>query len=90
MMMLDYASLLEDDWRARIPDQYLAIPDRKRFFAELAARMEAEIDTISGELVGSPPPGETYWQRVGRLNEATSRAREIVMRDWLSHQSDQT
>lgn len=89
-MTLDYASLLEDDWRERVPDQYAAISDRKRFFAELAERMEAEIDTISAELAGSPPPGETYWQRVGRLNEATARAREIVMRDWLPRQTDQT
>jgi hypothetical protein len=89
-MVLDYASLLEDDWRERIPDQYAAIPDRRRFFTELARRMEAEIDTISAELAGSPPPGETYWQRVGRLNEATSRAREIVMNDWLPNQTDQT
>jgi hypothetical protein len=45
--------------------------------------MADEIETMADELAGQTPPGETYWQRVGRLNEATNRAREIVLRERL-------
>lgn len=45
--------------------------------------MAEQIETMADELAGTAPPGETYWERVGRLNEATSRAREIVLREHL-------
>lgn len=75
--------LVRSDWERSRPDQLALLPDPDLYFQQVGQQMADEIETMADELAGQAPPGETYWQRVGRLNEATSRAREIVLRERL-------
>jgi hypothetical protein len=81
--MEEYAMLVRNHWEQNRPEQLALLPDPDLYFQQVGKEMADEIETMADELAGQTPPGETYWQRVGRLNEATNRAREIVLRERL-------
>lgn len=84
--MEEYAMLVRNHWERNRRDQIAMLPDPDLYFQQVGEQMADEIETMADELAGQAPPGETYWQRVGRLNEATNRAREIVLRERLAEQ----
>lgn len=75
--------LVRNHWERNRRDQIALLPDPDLYFQQVGEQMAEQIETMADELAGTAPPGETYWERVGRLNEATSRAREIVLREHL-------
>lgn len=79
-MSSDYAAMAAQHWARWLPQRYSQIPEPKTtFFAELGRRVAEQIEDLALELEGPDVPGETYLQRVGRMNEARMRARETVL-----------
>jgi hypothetical protein len=66
-------------WEKTDPERYQQIPDKQAFFAELGERAEIEIQQLQDALAGPDPPGESYLQKVGRLNMARLQAEEQVL-----------
>ncbi len=79
--MNKYGRLAMSHWQKTDPDRYAAIPDKEAFFAELGERAEAEIQQLQDSLAGPDRPGESYLEKVGRLNMARQAAEEQVLRE---------
>jgi hypothetical protein len=78
-MSLKYARMAEQHWRQFLPSQVAQMTDPDSFFLELGAEAADQIDNLTFDLAGDSPPGETYMQRLGRLNMARVRAEEAVL-----------
>lgn len=79
--MNTYGTRAERHWRQWRPQAYSQIPEAERetFFAEMGERAASRIGDLMLELAGEDPPGETYLDKVGRLNMAKLRAEEVVL-----------
>lgn len=79
--MNSYATRADRHWSQYRPQAYGQIPetDRTTFFTEMGERAASRIGDLTLELAGEDPPGETYLDKVGRLNMAKLRAEEIVL-----------
>ena len=67
-------------WQKTDPERFQAIPESERaFFTELGERAQSEIQQLQDRLAGPDPPGESYLEKVGRLNMARLQAEEIVL-----------
>lgn len=74
-----YGRLAEAHWRRWLPSRYRELPDPSSFFTTLGQEVEEQVVTLSLEIAGDDPPGESYLDKVGRLNMATLQAEEIVL-----------
>jgi len=61
------------------PAALAAIADPEAHFTELGEQIAAEVENLEAGLAGPAPPGETFLERVGRLNMARLMAEERVM-----------
>jgi hypothetical protein len=79
--MNKYAHMAIRHWQQTDPARYQAIPESEReaFFTELGERAESEIQQLQDTLAGPDPAGETYLEKVGRLNMARLQAEEQVL-----------
>jgi hypothetical protein len=68
-------------WRRWLPARYATISNPEEFFEDLGRQVQSEIAELSPQLAGDDPPGESYLDKVGRLNMARTRAEEIVLRE---------
>lgn len=77
--MNQYGTQLQEQWELLDPAQTQAVgTDFFRTQGELA---QAQIEDLTLRLAGPDLPGETYLEKVGRINNAKTRAVEIVMAD---------
>ncbi|MGD9526385.1 MAG: hypothetical protein AB7I38_11870 [Dehalococcoidia bacterium] len=81
--MNTYGQQAMTHWRQRLPGRYAAIPDPEAFFTELGEQAAAQIEQLADKLADSDPPGETYMNKLGRLNAARQRATELVVRELI-------
>ena len=79
--MNHYGVQAQTHWRTHLPRSYSEIPDPETFFTEMGQRTETRIADLQWQLAGSDQPGEGYLNKVGRLNNAKTRAEEIVLRE---------
>ena len=79
--MNQYAAMAERHWRRWLPSRVAAMNDPDSFFSELGQEVAERIEELTDELAGDDPPGETYLDKVGRLNMARLRAEEMVLAD---------
>lgn len=70
-----------EHWRRWLPARYDTIPDPEEFFEDLGQQVQTEIAQLSTQLAGEDPAGESYLDKVGRLNMARAQAEEIVLRE---------
>ncbi|MGH3826130.1 MAG: hypothetical protein ACRDQX_02995 [Pseudonocardiaceae bacterium] len=77
--MNQYGRLAEEHWRRWLPTRYREIPEPSGFFSSLGREVEERVVALSLELAGDDPPGETYLDKVGRLNMAKLQAEELVL-----------
>jgi hypothetical protein len=77
--MNHYAAMAERHWRRWLPSRVAAMDDPSSFFSELGEEAAARIEDLTADLAGDDPPGETYMEKVGRLNMARLRAEEVVL-----------
>ena len=67
-------------WQQTDPARYQQIPDPETFFTELGEQVESEIQALADTLAG---PGETYMEKVGRLNMARFNAESDILREMV-------
>lgn len=79
--MNQYAALAERHWRRWLPSRVAAMDDPASFFSNLGEEVAEQIEDLTAELAGDDPAGETYMDKVGRLNMARLRAEEAVLRE---------
>lgn len=79
------AVMAEEHYRKRLPAAYAAIPaaQRTKFFSDLAEEANRQIQELEDAIAGTDVPGETFQQRLGRLNEARSAAEQQVIRELI-------
>jgi hypothetical protein len=77
--MNQYGAMAERHWRRWLPRRVAAMDDPSSFFSDLGEEVAEQIEDLLVELAGDDPPGETYLQKVGRLNMARLRAEELVL-----------
>lgn len=77
--MNQYAAMAERHWRRWLPSRVAAMDDPSSFFSDLGEDAAEQIEDLTAELAGDDPPGETYMEKVGRLNMARLRAEELVL-----------
>jgi hypothetical protein len=79
--MNKYGRMAIRHWETTDPDRFQQIPerDRKTFFTELGERAEMEIQQLQDQLAGPDRAGESYLEKVGRLNMARLQAEEQVL-----------
>ena len=80
--MNKYGHMAMRHWQKTDPDRYRQIPesDREALFSQLGERAESEIQQLQDAIAGPDPPGESYLEKVGRLNMAGCRRRSGCFR----------
>jgi hypothetical protein len=77
--MNEYGRMALNHWQRWLPERYRQIEDPNSFFSTLGDEVATRIADLTLDLAGEDPPGETYMQKLGRLNNAAQRAREMVL-----------
>jgi hypothetical protein len=79
--MNQYGAQAKRHWARWLPNRYSQIPDPEAFFTDLGEQVWARVDELSRALAGEDPPGETYMEKLGRLNMARLNAEEAAMKE---------
>jgi hypothetical protein len=68
-------------WQQTDPERFQAIEDPQAFFTTLGAEVEQEIETLAAAMAGPDRVGESYLEKVGRLNMARFNAESDILRE---------
>ena len=68
-------------WQQTDPQRFRAIEDPQEFFTTLGAEVEQEIETLAAAIAGPDRLGESYLEKVGRLNMAKFNAESDILRE---------
>ncbi len=77
--MNEYGRMALDHWKRWLPQRFSQIEDPNSFFSTLGDQVAERIADLTPELAGQDPPGEQFLEKLGRLNNAAQRAREMVL-----------
>ncbi len=80
-----YGSMAMRHWQQTDPARFQAIPEQEReaFFTELGERAQSEILALADAIAGRDRPGESYLQKLGRLNQAQFDAESEILREMV-------
>lgn len=79
--MNQYGTTAQKHWQRWLPNRYNQIEDPDSFFSALGKEIANAISDLQLELAGDDPGGETYLEKLGRLNSARLDAESTVMRE---------
>ena len=82
--MNTYGKFAQEAWKATAPAEYALIPDPDQWFEALGEEAAQRVGELMMELAGPDPMGETYLEKVGRLNASKMQAEEIVRAEMLT------
>ena len=82
--MNTYGKFAQEAWKTTAPAEYALIPDPDQWFERLGEEAAQRVGELMMELAGPDPVGETYLEKVGRLNAAKMQAEEIVRAEMLT------
>ena len=82
--MNTYGKFAQEAWRTTAPAEYALIPDPDQWFESLGEEAAQRVGELMMELAGPDPVGETYLEKVGRLNASKMQAEEIVRAEMLT------
>lgn len=82
--MNTYGKFAQEAWRTTAPAEYALIPDPEAWFEALGEEAAQRVGELMMELAGPDPVGETYLEKVGRLNASKMQAEEIVRAEMLT------
>lgn len=71
-------------WQALAPTAYAQITDPNQHFSTLGQQAEKAWIDLADQLTGPDVPEETYFEKVGRINNAKMRAQELIEAEWLT------
>jgi len=77
--MSRYVTLARSWWEQARPGELSSMNDPATFFSTLARQIETRIVDLSADLAGPDLAGETYLEKVGRLNAARAQAQEMAL-----------
>lgn len=78
-----YGQLAQEMWGRLAPGALAEIEDPSRHFSTLGEEAQEQVTSLTVQLTGPDIPGETYFAKVGRINNAKLRAEEMVREDLL-------
>lgn len=81
--MNEYGRMALDHWRRWRPMEFSTIEDPQEHFSILGQQAQLQIAELADQLAASDPVGEGYLEKVGRLNNAKTRAQEVVLRELI-------
>lgn len=70
------------DWQDMAPTALSQMEDPEAFFLDLGERAQQAWLSLTIELIGPDTPGEVYFTKVGRIQEAKMAARETIVQQW--------
>lgn len=79
--MNKYGARLMRQWRTADPERFAKVPDPQAFFTELGVDLEERIDALAGALAGPDRAGESYLEKVARLDSARFNAESDLIRE---------
>jgi hypothetical protein len=82
--MNKYGKFAQETWKMTSPSQYALIPDPEEWFRKLGEEAMRQVGELQYQIAGPDPEGETYLQKVGRLNASRMQAEEIVRAEMLT------
>ncbi|MFI7744108.1 TnpV protein [Kocuria rhizosphaericola] len=82
--MNTYGKFAQEAWKRTAPAEYALIPDPDRWFEALGEEAAQRVGELMMELAGPDRQGETYLEKVGRLNASKMQAEEIVRAEMLT------
>ena len=82
--MNTYGKFAQEAWKATAPAEYALIPDPVQWFEALGEEAAQRVGELMMELAGPDPVGESYLEKVGRLNASKMQAEEIVRAEMLT------
>ncbi|MFI7482478.1 TnpV protein [Kocuria sp. M1R5S2] len=82
--MNTYGKFAQEAWKTTAPAEYALIPEPQAWFETLGEEAAQRVGELMMELAGPDPVGETYLEKVGRLNAAKLQAEEIVRAEMLT------
>ena len=82
--MNTYGKFAQEAWKTTAPAEYALIPDPDQWFESLGEEAAQRVGELMMELAGPDPVGETYLEKVGRLNASKMQAEEIVRAEMLT------
>ncbi|MFJ6003654.1 hypothetical protein [Arthrobacter sp. NPDC092385] len=82
--MNKYGKFAQETWRMTAPSQYALIPDPDEWFRKLGEEAMNQVGELQYQIAGPDPEGETYLEKVGRLNASRTQAEEIVRTEMLT------
>lgn len=80
--MNKYGTMLRRQWEIANPRFVQSLTDPTEHFTQMGEQVESEILELLPSLEGADPEGETYLQKVGRLNAARTQAEEMVLAEY--------
>lgn len=80
--MNKYGVLLLSQWREANPRFVESLDDPRAHFAQLGEQVQSEVTALLPSMEGSDPAGETYLEKVGRLQAARLQAEEAVLAEY--------
>lgn len=87
--MNTYGKFAQDTWKMLAPRQYELIVNPEEWFTNLGKEAENAVGDLSVKIAGQDLPGESYLEKVGRLNAAKTQAEEIVRVEILTPQAEE-
>ncbi len=80
-----YGSMAMRHWQQTDPARFQAIPENEReaFFTQLGETVQSEILALADAIAGRDRPGESYMQKLGRLNQAQFDAESEILREMV-------
>ena len=88
--MNKYGKFAQETWKMTAPSQYALIPNPEQWFRELGERAMTAVGELQYQIAGPDPEGETYLEKVGRLNASRMQAEEIVRAEMLTPETMET
>lgn len=87
--MNTYGKFAQDTWKMLAPRQYELIVNPEEWFTNLGKEAENAVGDLSVKIAGQDLQGESYLEKVGRLNAAKMQAEEIVRVEILTPQAEE-
>ena len=82
--MNTYGKFAQEAWKTTAPAEYALIPDPDQWFESLGEEAAQRVGELMMELAGPDRKGESYLEKVGRLNASKMQAEEIVRAEMLT------
>lgn len=69
-------------WQEMVPTALSRLENPTAYFQDLGERAHEEWVSLTAQLLEPDQPGEDYFHKVGRIQEAKMTARETIVAQW--------